>query len=244
MILKLKGTYLASFPTGIVIDVNGVGYRLEMPLSALCDLPQIGSILDLWVYTYVREDALKLFGFINYVDRLAFEILLSLNGVGPKVSLAIMSTLTIENLKQAILQENREILEMVPGIGPRLAEKILVELKPKLKKLNAAREMGFEQKGLKKSAALSDNQASLVQNSDEPEYSSVLEDVRSALENLGFREKNISGALGKLFREKPKASFQELMRAALVVLGASTRADNAVDEVYEKTPDTLKTDLF
>ena len=127
MIEKLRGQYVASLPKGIVIDVNGVGYGLEVPLSTHSNLPEVGQNVDLWVHTYVREDAIRLYGFQHYVDRVAFEILIGLNGVGPKVALAILSTLTVDQLRKAILLERMDLLQNVPGIDKRLAEKIFVE---------------------------------------------------------------------------------------------------------------------
>ena len=89
---KLTGVFDTLLPTGVIIDVRGVGYGVEIPLSSLCELPKPGNTLSIWTFTHVREDSIRLFGFLRYEDRLCFEILLGLSGVGPKVALAILST--------------------------------------------------------------------------------------------------------------------------------------------------------
>jgi Holliday junction DNA helicase RuvA len=232
MIEKIRGQYIASSPRGIIVDVGGVGYGLEIPLSTHTSLPEPGEDVDLWVHTYVREDAIKLFGFRHYVDRIAFEILISLNGVGPKVALAILSTLTVEQLKKAIMLERQDILQNVPGIGKRLAEKIFVELKPKLKKLNAA---GASPQGRAvEGAALIDDGLGLSDEANSDPNWAVVEDVKSALENLGFKDKAVTEALNKLTSGKDEMSFQELMREALGVLGAHKIETGGRNNTLEK----------
>ena len=234
MIEKLRGQYVASLPKGIVIDVNGVGYGLEVPLSTHSNLPEVGQNVDLWVHTYVREDAIRLYGFQHYVDRVAFEILIGLNGVGPKVALAILSTLTVDQLRKAILLERMDLLQNVPGIGKRLAEKIFVELKPKLKKLSAAsvNHDGHALGGA--TAGIIDDRLDL--DADDPNWA-VIEDVKSALENFGFKEKAISAVINQLSSDKNTWLFQELMKEALSLLGShkiefNTSQNSSLDKIF------------
>lgn len=225
MIEHLRGRVLKTLPTGIILDVGGVGYGMEMPLSALCEVNMNDSELVVWTYTHVREDAIRLFGFLTYEDRQAFEILISISQVGPKVALAILSTLSIAALRRAIQNEQPEILEAVPGIGKLKAEKILVELKPKIKRLQATTAQLHERRtdrlGSEDLTDLGFDESSLDQ------HDALFEDLRSALENLGFREKEIAPLLDQLRAANPEATFQELMRQALLELsgqGAGQRS--------------------
>ena len=124
MIEYISGKVLCRTPTSLVIDVQGVGYGVEMPLSALCEVPPRGEIISLWIDTYVREDALRLFGFLSLEDRQTFIMLRSVSGIGPKIALAILSTFDATSLRQVVLQNKASLLESVPGIGRRTAEKV------------------------------------------------------------------------------------------------------------------------
>ena len=145
---RLSGKLVASVATGIILDVNGVGYGLEIPLSLMSQLPALGDNMDVWTYSYIKEDCIRLFGFESYQDRYTFEVLIGLNGVGPKVALALLSHLQLQAIHQAVLDQ-AYIFESVPGVGKRLAEKIIVELKSKLKKLESAGDIhsSFEEEG-------------------------------------------------------------------------------------------------
>lgn len=218
LIERLKGTYAVTLPTGIILDVNGVGYGVDMPLSAMCNLPSEGSTLEVWVHTYVREDAIKLFGFLSYEDRVAFEILLSVSGVGPKVALAILSTLSTATIRKAIITDNHSVFEAVPGVGKRVAEKLLVDLKPKLKKLQALQTSPLHGANTRIDNVSIDELTFGEEEEVTNAYDAILEDIRSALENLGFREKEIAPLVENLKEHMPAASFQDLMKKALLEL--------------------------
>jgi Holliday junction DNA helicase RuvA len=218
LIERIRGEYAANVANGIVVDVQGVGYGVELPLSTLCSLPPIGSQITLWTYTYVREDAMRLFGFSRYEDRLAFEIMLGLSGVGPKVALAILSTLSVSAIRHAITSSQPQILEQVPGVGKRLAEKILVELRPKLLKLQSVQDLGLQDEptrlDAKDFASFDEEDQGVVDRRDV-----VFDDVRSALENLGFKDKLIQPLLKTLRGQyAPEQEFQDVMREALRLL--------------------------
>ncbi len=212
---RLSGTFAATLPTGIILDVNGVGYGVEVPLSTLVKLPHVGSKVSLWISTYLREDSLRLFGFRSYEDRQTFEVLLSLAGVGPKVALAILSTLTLSAIERSVQKNDTKILESVPGVGPRLAEKILVELKPKLSRLQVAKQLELDE-GVERLDA--DAFEPVLPGSDEPKSSAreiLFEDLSSALENLGYKDKIIQPLLLKLRKQSEIKDLQDLMRQAL-----------------------------
>ena len=236
---KLKGTYEALVPSGIILDVDGVGYGLEMPLSSICELPELNSPVSLWTYTHVREDSIRLFGFTKYEDRVCFEVMLSLSGVGPKVALAILSTLSISALRRAIQLNDPQILVAVPGVGPRLAEKILVELKPKLEKLSGRGDLGL--KGDVGRLTERDLDHLLPEESFEARdaKSIVLQDVTSALENLGFKDKAISPIVTELKSFEGLANFQETMKEALRLLTDQGRGEKASSRKQKKSMSTV-----
>jgi Holliday junction DNA helicase RuvA len=216
MIEYLKGTCVARLATGIVLDVNGVGYGLSMPLSALCEIGPGQADVGLWVITHVREDAIRLFGFQTYEERLGFEILTSVSGVGPKIALAVLSTLGVGALKRAVIEERLQVLQSVPGVGPRLAERLLVELKPKLKKFEIAKVMMAP--GRESSVKAMPREFDMGSEASVGLRDAVLEDVRSALENLGFKEKEINVIMADVVDEAG-ADFPVLLKRALKKLG-------------------------
>ncbi len=213
---RLSGTFAATLPTGIILDVSGIGYGIEIPLSTLCQLPRVGSKISLWISTYVREEALRLFGFRTYEDRQTFEVLLSLAGVGPKVALAILSTLTLAAIERAVAKNDTKILESVPGVGARLAEKILVELRPKVSRLQAAKQLDLQEEFVRLDAEGFDPLVSHGAASEAPSGREILfEDLNSALENLGYKDKIIQPLLLKLRKQSEFKDLQDLMRQAL-----------------------------
>lgn len=169
MIGKLSGRLDSLGAEGVVLDVGGVGYLLSVSARTLAALPPPGSSLSLLVETMVREDAITLYGFSDAAERAAFRTLLTVQGVGAKVALALLGTLSPGELAQAILQGDRARLARAPGVGPRLAARLVTELKDKA---------GFAPAGPAAPAA------SAV---PAPPADPLLADVLSALANLGIR---------------------------------------------------------
>lgn len=219
MIARLIGRKAAVLPTGIILDVNGVGYFLELPLSTLCQLPDSDEPLTLYTHTYLRQDMLKLYGFSSLAQKNAFEILISLSGIGPKVALAILSTLSLNALKQAARTQNQQAFEAVPGIGKRLAEKILVELKPKLAKLEDSHLVGATPSA--HGAELNGSQPELLAEGEIMAYrDQLIDDALSALLNLGFKEKQVTPVVTGLIDDNPNFKFEQLVRQALIALAS------------------------
>jgi holliday junction DNA helicase RuvA len=131
MIARLTGKAVARGPEGVVLDVNGVGYLVQATPSALRNR-DAGATLTVETYLHVREDALQLFGFADLAERELFVQLLSVNGVGPKVALAIVSGSPAADLRRAIVREDAARFQAIPGIGKKTAERIVLELKEKL----------------------------------------------------------------------------------------------------------------
>ena len=132
MIGRLTGTLAEKSPPQLLIDVNGVGYEVDVPMSSFYNLPPLGEKVTLLTHFVVREDAQVLFGFLTHDERATFRLLVKISGVGPRTALAILSGLSVNELAQAVsLQETGRLIK-VPGIGKKTAERLLLELKGKL----------------------------------------------------------------------------------------------------------------
>jgi Holliday junction DNA helicase RuvA len=133
MIASLRGTVLhIQQPSFLVVEVGGVGFKVSVPASVFDDLDGVGRNVFLHTYLMVREDALNLYGFSTEEQRALFELLLTVQGVGPRLALSVLSTLSLDVLRHAVAQEQAEVLDRVPGIGRKTAEKIVFALKDKL----------------------------------------------------------------------------------------------------------------
>ena len=137
MISFLRGTLVEKTPAGILLDVNGVGYAVSIPLSTYDALPATGGTLQILTHLHVREDAWQLFGFATPAEKTAFLLLLDVNGVGPKVALATLSGISIPDLHAAVADGNAKRLGAISGIGKKTAERIIVELRDKIHPLLA-----------------------------------------------------------------------------------------------------------
>lgn len=217
MIEYLSGKIFRKFLPQVIIDVNGVGYGVELTVTAFAALPPEGATLDLWIFTRVKEDVLKLYGFLTHEDRKVFDILLNVNGVGPKIALAILSTLTVPQLKNAVESRDLEFLENVPGIGKRTAEKIMVELQSKVEKFPLVAET--KDSKFKKT----------LDGSFEERGSRVLQDLSSALENLGFKKREFLPLLDKLLKQHSDEKFPDLLRRALALLKPIEKSSSTQD---------------
>lgn len=228
MIEHLSGVVLKRLPHSIILDVNGVGYGLEMPLSALCDAPAPGERLQLWVDTYVREDVLKLFGFTTFEDRQAFIMLRSVSGIGPKIALAVLSTLDGPQLRSTILQNRLQVLESIPGIGRRTAERMVLELKVKMEKMSFATPGIADKSNIKgaraAASAKSTGEDFDIETQSGDRMDQLMLDLRSALENLGYKDKEIGPVISNVMKyhqadegdgHKVELDFQAMLRTAL-----------------------------
>lgn len=132
MIGRLKGTLVEKNPPQVLVDVAGVGYEVDVPMSTFCNLPAEGGTVTLWTHLVVREDAHLLYGFATRAEQAAFRALIRISGVGPKIALALLSGMTTEQLAQAVESGETGLLTRVPGIGKKTAERLVLELKGKL----------------------------------------------------------------------------------------------------------------
>src|SRR5262245_16267589 len=132
MIAKLTGVLVTKAIDHVVLDVRDVGYRVFIPLSSYYDLPEINAPVSLLIHTYVREDSFQLFGFLTVDERDLFEALLRVTKVGPKLALAMLSGMSANDLRQAVIEGDAQRLSAVPGVGRKTAERIILELRDKL----------------------------------------------------------------------------------------------------------------
>jgi Holliday junction DNA helicase RuvA len=174
MIGRLRGVLVSSRESGIVIEVAGVGYEVTMTTRDLASLPGIGEEIVVHTHTHVREDDLSLYGFAGEADRELFRILLGASGVGPKVALALLASMTGDEIIRAVTGDDPDALTIAPGVGKRGAQKIVLELGPKL----AGRET-------------------------ESVGGSALGGVRQALEGLGYSTAEINAVVGDLDPRDP-----------------------------------------
>ncbi|MEE2788883.1 MAG: Holliday junction branch migration protein RuvA [Myxococcota bacterium] len=187
MIGRLTGTIAEKGAEGVLLDVHGVGYELMCPLTVVDQLPVVGQPSTLVVHTHVREDQLTLFGFNDLEQRRLFRLLIGVSNVGPKIGLGCLSGLDKDSLHSAITTGDVKRLSSIPGIGKRTAERIILELRDKL----------GPAAGLPRGNA------------------SHLDDLQSALVNLGYRAKDVDGLLSEFGPAAAEKSFEELLREAL-----------------------------
>lgn len=161
MISFIKGELDSIYEDGIVIENGGIGYDIKVPLSVMNKLPSIGEEVKIYTYLYVREDILCLYGFLSRDDLQVFKLLITVNGIGPKGALGILSTISPDDLRFAVLADDAKAIAKAPGIGAKTASKLILELKDKLKLEDA-----FEQK-LSKTATDSSTGASDVNAKNE-----------------------------------------------------------------------------
>lgn len=188
MIGRLRGTLVVVGATGVVIDVDGVGYEVALTAAALGDLPPIGEEAVIHTHLHVREDQMSLFGFTSLDQRDLFRLLIGVSGVGPKVAMAILGTMTTDDLRRAVATDDVAALTAVPGIGKRSAQKLLLELRPRLELSDAV--VGS---------------------------SGAMAETRAALEGLGYQPDEIRAAMRELSADLPveellRRSLQQLGR--------------------------------
>jgi Holliday junction DNA helicase RuvA len=196
MIAHLTGKLILKQPNSVIVDVGGVGYELTVPLSTFYDLGDVGVNVSLRVHTYVREDALQLFGFRTDSEKKLFLLLISVSGIGPRLAITVLSGLSSEELIQAIRVNDLARLVSIPGVGKKTAERMLVELKDKV---TAIAPPGLEDQ-LRAGEAAS---------------STVRDDVISALVNLGYPKAIAERALLGVMKETPDAKFETALKLAL-----------------------------
>lgn len=195
MIGRLTGLIVEKQPPALVLDVNGVGYELEAPMSTFYQLPGVGEKTTLFTHLAVREDAHQLYGFYRDGDRQLFRALLRVSGIGAKMALAILSSMSSNDFARCVQSEDTAALVRVPGIGKKTAERLIIEMRDRLAKLGEA-------------GSVSPDTLSLSSRPDTP-----VSDAISALTALGYKPQDAQRMVKAV--EAEHLSSEELIRAAL-----------------------------
>jgi holliday junction DNA helicase RuvA len=197
MIALLTGRLAYKAPEFIILDVHGVGYRVQIPFSTYYELPEIGTDITLNIHTQVKEDAISLYGFRSLPEKNFFQLLISVSGIGPKLGKDILSNIQVEDLGRALSQGDLKRLSAIPGIGMKTAERLVLELKGKVQKLDLS--------------------LSAPDGARTPATSTIADDVASALINLGYKEAVVRRVLADI-EIPPEAPMEELLKKALKLL--------------------------
>jgi Holliday junction DNA helicase RuvA len=197
VIAQLRGRILEKQPNRLIVDVNGVGYDVAVPLSTFYGLGEPGSDVTLRIRTYVREDALSLFGFGTRLELDLFDRLIGVSGIGPKVALAVLSGIEPNELVHAIHDSNVARLTGIPGVGKKTAERIVVDLKDRL-----PRTIDDEDRA----------------TADAVGGAPLRDDVLSALVNLGYHRPLAEKAVAAVVKTSPDGGFEQTLKQALRAL--------------------------
>jgi Holliday junction DNA helicase RuvA len=193
MIARLKGGLSSKSADRLIVDVQGVGYEVLIPFSTYYELGQEGESVDLLIYTYVREDTLNLYGFKTEKEKQLFLLLIQISGIGPKLGIAILSGLPVDELLAAVSAADIARLSSIPGVGKKTAQRIALELKDKISSLF--------------SEIKPETQLGIM--------SSVQRDVISALVNLGYPKNKAETVVSKVLREGEIDRFETLLKKSL-----------------------------
>ena len=190
MITHLKGKLIEKNPTNIVLDCNGVGYSVNISLYTFSQLPS-GEHVKLFIHLQVREDSHTLFGFSSKVEREVFRLLISVSGVGASIARTMLSTLSPEQVMEAITQNNIAAIQSVKGIGAKTAQRVVLDLKDKIIKIYGLDEVSLVSSNTNRNEAL------------------------SALETLGFARKQVEKICDDIVNKNPNASVETIIKQAL-----------------------------
>ena len=190
MITQIKGRLVEKNPTYVVVDCNGVGYLLHISLNTFSAIPESEAV-TFYTYLSIREDAHTLYGFIKRTEREIFKLLISVSGVGPSTARTMLSSMTAEEIQQAIASGNVAVIQSAKGIGAKTAQRLILDLKDKILKTFDMDEVSISESNTNKEEAL------------------------SALEVLGFAKKQSEKVLNTILKESPNASVEQLIKQAL-----------------------------
>lgn len=190
MITHLRGKLVEKSPTFVIIEANGVGYWLNISLNTYSNLPN-EELIFLYTHLSVKEDSHTLYGFISKVEREIFRLLISVSGVGPSIARTMLSSMTTDEIQQAIASGNVGVIQSVKGIGVKTAQRVLVDLRDKIASTFGVGEVSTFESNTNKNEAL------------------------SALEVLGFNKKQAEKVLEKVLKENSSASVEVLIKQAL-----------------------------
>ena len=193
MIAQLEGILVEKATDRLLINVNGVGYEVLVPLSTYYDLGEVGGTVSLRIYTHVKEDALSLYGFLTSKEKMLFTQLIQISGIGPKLGVAILSGLPVDEFVGAVIGDDVVRLNKIPGVGKKTAERLVLEMKDKMEALFPELQEGTVFGG----------------------SSSLKTDVVSALVNLGYAQNTAEQVVSRALEEGKTDRFEVLLKSSL-----------------------------
>jgi holliday junction DNA helicase RuvA len=201
MIAHLSGTLLSKQATSVILDVSGVGYEVTIPLSTFYDLEDLGSTVQLRIYTHVREDALQLYGFKTARERELFLKLISVSGIGPKLGITLLSGMSADEMIASIRTNNLARLTLIPGVGRKTAERLIMELREKVAELS--------------SAQLEEELGAKPELGAESTADTIRADALSALLNLGYQRSGAEKSIDAALSEGGDITVESVLRRSL-----------------------------
>ncbi len=200
MIALINGSLIHKSISYVIVEANGIGYQIFIPLTTFYELPDTNQKVTLHIHTHVRQDDISLFGFGTGEEKGVFELMISVSGIGPKLAMNILSGISAEELVRAVSHGNLERLVAIPGVGKKTAERMILELKDKVVKLSTY-------------------EAVYKDDGDIRVYDSIIDDVLSALVNLGYKSQRAREVLDKIIKESPEMlTLDILLKKALKIL--------------------------
>ena len=191
MITHIKGKLVEKTPTHAIVDCNGVGYFLNISLNTFSKIPDAENVL-LYTHLSIREDAHTLFGFIDKLEREIFKLLISVSGVGPSIARTMLSSMTSQQIQQAIASEDIPTIQSAKGIGAKTAQRVIIDLKDKIVKTY-----------------------SIDEDSIPVSHNTIKNEALSALEVLGYTRRQVDKLVQKITQTNPDISLEELIKQAL-----------------------------
>ena len=200
MIALINGLLINKSISHVIVEANGIGYRIFVPLTTFYELPSMDQSVTLHIHTHVRPDAISLFGFSTEEEKNVFELMLSVSGIGPKLAINILSGISAEELIRAVSHGNLNRLVSIPGVGKKMAERMILELKDKMVKLSTY-------------------EAIYKADGDIEVFDSIIDDALSALVNLGYKNQKARDVLDKIIKESSGSlTLDVLLKKALKIL--------------------------
>lgn len=193
MFSYLKGILAHKSNLSIIIDCNGVGYDVNIPLSTYDNLPPKGEMVKVFIHFSMSDEGIRLFGFVSEAERSLFRELISISRIGPKIGLSILSGMTVDDFVQAIVADNTNLISTIPGIGKKSAQRLIIELKDKVGKI--------------KGSSINLNTSEITNN--------ILEEAHNALLTLGYSKNNVAKVINRLRSEKNIQTSEELIKLSI-----------------------------
>ena len=200
MIAQIRGQLIQKSPGWVIVEANGVGYQVSVSLNTFYDLPEVEQPVRVYTYTHVREDVLQLYGFSTLLEKETFQILIGVSGIGPKLALNILSGISAALLIRSLGAGDLNRLLAIPGVGRKTAERMILDLREKVQKL--------------------ESRVSILPKDHLPR-DEMAEDIISALVNLGYKKSQAESAAENILQQRPEIKLEEALKESLKNLAKS-----------------------